>query len=112
MIDVPRSPDELLQRLFTIFPQFRANYDGPIYDQPLSYDSVLTAFTSDFGAEFARSTDNQLRDFATLVNQAVASGGELEHAFSSCFLDHALQIHIDEVLWPYLSSAAREQIKP
>jgi len=73
------------RRLFTIFPRFQANYDGPIFDQPLSYDSVLTAFTSDFALEFPNSSDDQLRDFAALLNAAVADGGELEHAFSQCF---------------------------
>jgi hypothetical protein len=108
----PHSPNELLERLFRIFPRFQANYAGPILDQPLSYDSVLTAFTSDFGLEFPSSSDDQLRDFAALVNTAVADGGELEHAFSQCFLDHAQQIHVDRLLWPYLSGAARERIKP
>ena len=112
MTALPHSPDELLGRLFTIFPHFQANYDGPIFDQPLSYDSVLTAFTSDFGLDFPNSSDDQLRDFAALVNAAVAHGGELERAFSQCFLDHAMQIRLDQLLWPYLSSAARERIKP
>jgi hypothetical protein len=112
MTALPTSPEELLDRLFAIFPRFQANYDGPIFDQPLSYDSVLTAFTSDFGLEFPNSSDDQLRDFAALLNAAVAHGGELERAFSQCFLDHALQIHIDHVLLRYLSSAARERIKP
>ena len=61
MTAVPASPDELLERLFTIFPRFR-DYDGPIFDQPLTYDSVLTAFTSDF--------NEQLQDFAALVHAA------------------------------------------
>jgi len=112
MTAIPHSPDDLLARLFTIFPRFQANYDGPIFDQPLSYDSVLTAFTSDFGLEFPNSSDDQLRDFAALVNTAVAEGGDLEHAFSQCFLDHVQEIHLDQLLWPYLSPAARERIKP
>ena len=62
MTAVPASPDELLERLFTIFPRFRVDYDGPIFDQPLTYDSVLTAFTSDF--------NEQLQDFAALVHAA------------------------------------------
>jgi hypothetical protein len=112
MTAVPHSPGEVLDRLLTIFPRFQANYDGPIFDQPLNYDAVLTAFTSDFGLDFANSSDDQVRDFAALVNAPVAQGGELEHAFSQCFLDHAMQIHLDQLLWPYLSSAARERIKP
>ena len=112
MTALPDSPDELLGRLFTIFPRFQANYDGPIFDQPLSYDSVLTAFTSDFGLDLPNSNNDQLRDFAPLVNAAMAHGGELEHAFSQCFLNHAIQIHLDQLLWPYLSNAVRERIKP
>ena len=112
MTALPHSADELLCRLFTIFPRFQTNYDGPLFDQPVTYDSVLTAFTSDFGLDFPNSSDDQPRDFAALVNAAVAHGGELEHAFSQCFLDHAMQIHLDQLLWPYLSSAARERIKP
>src|SRR5437879_10682815 len=98
MTALPHSPDELLNCLFTIFPRFQANYDGPIFDQPLSYDSVLTAFTSDFGLAFPNSSDDQLRDFAALLNAAVAHGGELEHALSEGFLDHDLQIHVDHLL--------------
>jgi len=69
MTAVPASPDELLERLFTIFPRFR-DYDGPIFDQPLTYDSVLTAFTSDFGLAFPNSINEQPQDFAALVNAA------------------------------------------
>ncbi len=106
------SPDELLDRLFAIFPVFRASYEGSLYDQPLSYDSVLTAFTSDFGVQFRDSTDDQFRAFATLVDEALSAGGELEHAFSTCFLQHLREVDVDRVFWPYLSSAAREHIKP
>ena len=112
MADLPHSPDELLERLFVIFPQFRTAYEGPLYDEPPGYDSVLSAFTSDFGAQFPSCPVDQLRDFAALVNDAVAAGGELENAFSMCFLEHARQIYLDKPLWPYLSSAARERTKP
>jgi hypothetical protein len=80
MTALPDSSDELLGRLFTIFPRFQANYDGPIFDQPLSYDSVLTAFISDFGLDLPNSNNDQL--------------------------------HLDQLLWPYLSNAVRERIKP
>jgi hypothetical protein len=112
MTDLPHSPDDLLQRLFTIFPDFRASYEGPLYDEPLSHDSVLTAFTSDFGVQFRDSTDDQFRAFAALVHAAMSAGGELERAFSTCFLQHVREVDIDRVFWPYLSGAAREHIKP
>ena len=112
MPDLPRSPGELLESLFAIFPEFRASYEGPLYDEPLSYDSVLTAFTSDFGVQFRSSTDDQFRAFAAVVDEAISAGGELEHAFSTCFLEHLREVDVDRVFWPYLSSAAREHIKP
>jgi len=88
----PRSPEELLESLFAIFPDFRACYQGPLYDEPLSYNSVLTAFTSDFGLPFRNSTAAQFRDFATLIRNAIAAGGEIERAFSVCFLQHLREI--------------------
>jgi hypothetical protein len=112
MSSLPHSPDELLQRLFAMFPDFRANYEGPLYDEPLSYDSMLTAFTSDFGVPFRCSTGAQFREFATLLDNAVVAGGELGRAFSMCFLQHIREVGVDRALWPYLSNAVREHIKP
>ena len=103
---------QLLERLFAIFPAFRGSYEGPLYDEPLSYDSVLTAFTSDFGVQFRDSTDDQFRAFAALVDAAVSAGGEIERAFSTCFLQHLREVDVDRVFWPYLSSAAREHVNP
>jgi hypothetical protein len=112
MTQLPNSPDELLEKLFVIFPDFRASYEGPLYDEPLSYDSVLTAFTSDFGVQFHSSTDDQFRAFGALIDEAVSAGGELKHAFSTCFLEHLREVDVDRVFWPYLSRAASEHIKP
>ena len=112
MFNSPHSPDELLQRLFAIFSDFRASYAGPLYDEPLNYNSVLTAFTSDFGVQFRTSTDSQFREFAALLDNAVVTGGELGHAFSICFLQHIREVDVDRTFWPYLSSALREHIKP
>ena len=112
MFSLPHSPDELLQRLFTIFPAFRETYEGPLYNERLDYDSVLTAFTSDFGVQFRESTAAQLAEFGALLDQAVAAGGELGRAFSTCFLQHIREVDVDRVFWPYLSSAVREHIKP
>jgi hypothetical protein len=112
MFSLAHSPDELLQQLFTIFPAFRASYEGPLYNEPLNYDSVLTAFTSDFGVQFRRSTAAQFGEFGALLDGAVAAGGELERAFSICFLQHIREVDVDRAFWPYLSSAVREHIKP
>jgi hypothetical protein len=112
MFSLPHSPNELLQRLFSIFPDFRASFEGPLYDEPLGYDSVLTAFTSDFGVQFRRSTESQFQEFAALVDHALADGGELARAFSVCFLQHIREVDVDRAFWPYLPSTVREHIKP
>jgi len=112
MFSLPHSPDELLQRLFAIFPAFRASYEGPLYNEPSNYYSVLTAFTSDFGVQFRRSAASQFREFAALLEHAVSAGGELGRAFSICFLQHIREVDVDRAFWPYLSSAVREHIKP
>lgn len=89
---LPRSPEELLDELFTIFPQYRAGYAGPIHDDTPTYHSVLIAFTTFFGGELRSFSEAQLSWLAALVNAAVAEPGSLENAFDTCLLEHLHQI--------------------
>jgi len=66
-------------------------------------------FTQFFGVEAASLSEAQLRSFGALVNAAVAAGGLLENAFSTCLLEHLHQIGALEVLHPHFSALAREQ---
>ena len=109
MSTLPQSPEQLLEELFAIFPEYRARYGSPIHDDTPTYHSVLLAFTSFFGAESASFSEAQLRSFGALVSGAVAAGGSLDNAFGTCLLEHLHQIRATRVLRPYLSELARER---
>jgi hypothetical protein len=106
---LPQSPEQLLEELFSIFPQYRARYDGPIHDDTPTFHSVLMTFTPFFGAEAASLSEAQLRAFGELASAAVAAGGPLENAFRTCLLEHLHQIRASQNLRPYLSELARER---
>jgi hypothetical protein len=108
---LPQSPEQLLEELFEIFPQYRAAYDGPFHDDTPTFHSVVMAFTQFFGAEKASFSEAQLRSFGALINAAVAAGGSLENAFGTCLLEHLHQIRASKILRPYLSEMARERTR-
>ena len=107
----PQSPEELLDRLFSIFPEYRASYDGPIHDEAPSFHSVLVGFASDFSGSLASAPPRQLGELGAMASAAVAAGGDLENAFGTCLLEHLHQIKAKQALWPYLSPAARAATK-
>jgi len=98
---LPQSPEQLLEELFAIFPQYRARYPGPIHDDAPTFHSVLMAFTPFFGGEAASLSEAQLCSFGALVSAAIAAGGPLENAFSTCLLEHLRQVR-----------ASRERTRP
>ena len=108
MTTLPQLPEQLLEILFSTFPDYRAEYDGPIHDEAPTFHSVLLAFTPFFGAKADSVPAAQLRSFGALVSEAVTQIGPLENAFGTCLLEHLHQIHTKHVLWPYLSARARE----
>jgi len=108
---LPQSPEQLLEELFSIFPQYCAGYPGSIHDETPTYHSVLIAFTPFFGGQLASFSEVQLRNFGELVNTAVAEDGPLENAFGTCLLEHLDQIRAGRAFRPYLSKIAREKTK-
>jgi hypothetical protein len=107
-IALPQSAEELLERLFVIFPQYRQRYDGPIHDEEPTFHSVLIGF-----GWFPLSTcsETQLREFGTLASAAVERGGPLGNAFETCVLEHLRQKNAEQALRPFLSKTARERTK-
>jgi len=108
---LPRSPEQLLEELFAIFPQYRAGYPGPIHDDPPTFHSVLIGFSSLLPGMLMSSSEAQLRGFGELVSAAVQAGGPLANAFETCLLEHLHQIRAERALRPYLSKMARERTK-
>ena len=106
---LPQSPEQLLDELFVIFPQYRDEYNGPSHDDTPTYHSVLMAFVPFFGGGIASCSEQQLRAFGQLVNTAIAQGGPLENAFSTCLLEHLRQIQAERRFRPFLSKTALEK---
>ena len=110
---VPQSPEQLLEALFELFPQYRAAYEGPIHVDTPTLHSVLPAFTPFF---FAAETSVILREavaFVWRIHQrgscCVWSTGErIRDLFAGASPpDSALKI-----LRPHLSELARARTHP
>lgn len=108
MRTLPQSPEKLLEELFSIFPEYRAEH-RPVHDDAPTYHSVLMAFAPFFGERIASFSERQLRSFGELVSAAVEAGGLWENSFSTCLLEHLRQIRAWRVLRPYLTELARER---
>jgi len=108
---LPESPEQLLEELFAIFPQYRANYAGSIHGDTPGFHSVLLAFTQFFGGQLTSFSEAQLRKFGELVSESVESDGPLENAFVTCLLEHLHQIKAERSLRPYLSEIARQKTR-
>ena len=107
---LPQSPEELLERLVAIFPEYRTAH-RPIHDDAPSFHSVLIVFSTFFGGPACSMSERQLRSLGELVSTALEAGGQLENAFATCFLEHTEQIGGWKVLHPFLSRAAIEKTK-
>lgn len=107
---LPQSPDALLEELFTIFPEYR-EVRRPIHEERPSFHSVLIEFSTFAEGLVHSSSEEQLCRFSRLVNAAMDSGGTLENAFATCFLEHSEQIGIWKSLRPFLSRSAIERAR-
>ena len=108
--DLPQSPEGLLEQLYVIFPEYRANRH-PLREDAPTFHSVLIELGSFFGSPACSMSQPQLRSFGDLVNAAMEAGGSLENAFATCLLEHAEQIGVWKVLRPFLSPTAIEKSK-
>ena len=107
---LPQSPEGLLERLVTIFPEYRATR-RPLHDDAPTFHSVLVEFSTFFGSPACSMSEHQLRSFGELVSAAMETGGRMENAFASCLLEHAEEIGVWKVLRPFLSKTAIEKSK-
>jgi len=106
---LPKTPSELRDRLISMFPGYvfvRDEYD--LLD--FTFRARLMDFTDYYGVNNSAFTDLQIKAFASLINEAVEAGGELENAFSTCFLEHLHQVHARKPLTTFLSKMARKKL--
>jgi hypothetical protein len=77
---------------------------------PLSFHAVLTDFIYFFGKNISAFNEGRLRNFGSLINDAVEAGGQLENAFGTCLLEHLSQIRGTKPLISYLSNEAKKRL--
>jgi len=108
---VINSPAELFAELVKIFPAFCDQWDGGeafgYENGGFSYHSIMLTFGPRSKKLFAQASPDQLKRLCAFIDSAVAQGGAIENAVSTCFLEHATQIGIRSYIRPYLSPKAR-----
>ena len=115
-------PQETLRQLCDIFPSFQAWWadegappedtlvDGVFYKW--THHAVLRAFLEFFARNHATSSEKQMRAVGDWINRSVSVEDDLGNAVSTCFLEHVRQVGVTRLLWPYLSTAARNKSRP
>jgi hypothetical protein len=107
MTTLPETPVRLLDALAAIFPAFRAEWEEG--ESPTTFHGVILRFTPFFGRHAGTLPPEALKTLGELVNAAVARGGLIENAFSTCLLEHLRQISAWRALEPYLSDLSKQR---
>jgi hypothetical protein len=103
-----RAPKDTAEFLIALDPPFETELE--LEDpQELNNHRIMMIFAKYFAANRASFSAKQLRRLGDWLNSAVAAGGELENAVSTCFLEHVRQLKVNRMLAPYLSQAAKDR---
>jgi hypothetical protein len=102
-----RTPERLLEALADVLPEFLQEWEAG--EVPSTFHEVILRFTPFFGCRAKSFSPDELKRVGTLINDAVAEGGVIENAVSTCFLEHLRQIDAWRALKAYLSDRARRK---
>ena len=116
------TPDELVSFLMELFPSFEGEWaianqefaENSEYmgsSSELTFHRVLQTFSPISTQLLETSSPKQVQTFCDFLNSAVAGGGNLENAVSTCLLEHASQLGIFKLLKSYLSGAALRELR-
>jgi hypothetical protein len=103
-----KSHSDFVSSLVSLFPDFAAEVE---LDDPQSHHDVLLSFSLVSARLLAGSGQKTIERFCDLVNRMVAAGGQFENAISTCLLEHASQCGIRRLIQPYLSKAAKAELR-
>jgi hypothetical protein len=103
------SPRDTIQFLVSLDPAFETELEDEDLDS-MNHHAVMALFAQYFGANVGGFTVNQLRRLGDWLSAAVAAGGDIENAVSTCFLEHAHQLKVNRILRPFLSKEAKGQV--
>lgn len=101
-------PEGLAHVLAKFFPMFSEEL---LDEEADSYHSVLMLFAPLSAQALELADERTIRRFCDLINQMVSAGGELENAVSTCFLEHASQIGVREIIRPFLNRDAKAELR-
>lgn len=109
----PMTPQALLDRLVTLFPDFRAHWDDPgngfrADDGTFTLHGVFAAYTSFFRERHASLPADRIATLGAFVSQCMASAdADLDNAAATCFLENIAGEECDRELAPHFSGEAR-----
>ena len=102
------SPEQLLRRIAKVFPDFGAYWEADHPAGEAARHTPHSVYMSLFPfVHSATPSAEQLSQFASLLNDAVAAGGVSENAVATCFLEHFGPSPLRKSLWPLLHPATK-----
>ena len=102
------SPTELADTLTAIFPEFAAELEG---EELTTFHQVIQRLAPRVTGYLQGAPKRRVEGFCEVVNAMVAAGGDKENAISTCLLEHASQVKVRNIIRPYLSAAAKQELR-
>jgi hypothetical protein len=102
------SPRDTINFLVALDPPFETELEVEEPEQ-LGHHRIIMIFAQYFGANHRSFSEKQLRRLGEWLSAAVATGGKIENAVSTCFLEHTHQLKVNRILAPYLSQMAKHK---
>ena len=107
MIDMD-SPEKIKEKIITIFPEFKNEFEE---DEEITFHCIFLTLSPISNVLFSSATQKQIKEFCSILNSGIQNGGEFEDAISTCFLEHASQINIRNIIKPHLSKEAKNELR-
>jgi hypothetical protein len=108
---LPTTASELESTLVGFFPTFATELAKVEPDPSEFGERTLHSVLLDFAPYFARHAESfserQLEGFGQFLSAALQTGGHLENALSTCFLEHAHQLKVNKKLRHIIRKAQR-----
>jgi hypothetical protein len=110
-------PQELVNRLVVLFPEFQAHWDSPGNcfrhdDGSFTLHGVFAEFTTFFAERYASLPSERVADLGAFVSECMESADEnLGNAAGTCFVENIAGDECDRELARHLTGEARRYWK-
>ena len=103
------SPIEFQVAMCDLFPAFAEEFEA---DEAIdTYHQVAMSLAPKLLGYLSGVSERKVRAFCTVVNDMVEAGGDQRNAIETCVLEHASQVGCRKLLKPYLSVAAKRELR-